>query len=153
MSSWPDVVSLLATRCLYPAGTSDQRSAWPKGWQNVKLTQSVIYWRGLSDLHAKRTSENLNTLYMSYFGSQRSCLRKTSELQGTYNSDKNYNTYRSYNVITIWKCYHLSSAMISAELKRKLEGCLAFGPADQWKCSLVGSWSFANSLSLRLSIA
>ena len=30
-STWPDVVPLLPTRCLYLGGTSDWRSAWPKG--------------------------------------------------------------------------------------------------------------------------
>ena len=40
MSSWPEAVPPLTARCLYQGGTSDQRSAWPKGWQNVKLTWS-----------------------------------------------------------------------------------------------------------------
>ena len=35
--------------------------------------------RGPSDLCAKRTSENLNILCVSYFASQRSFLRKTNE--------------------------------------------------------------------------
>ena len=38
MSRWHYVVPLLATRCLYQGGTSDQRSAWSQGWPNVKLT-------------------------------------------------------------------------------------------------------------------
>ena len=37
MSSWPDVVLLLVTRCHYQWGTSDCRSVWPKGSPNVKL--------------------------------------------------------------------------------------------------------------------
>ena len=38
ISSWHNVVSLLATRCLYCGGISDKRPAWPKGWPNIKLT-------------------------------------------------------------------------------------------------------------------
>ena len=41
ISSWHYVVPLLTTRCLYQGGTSDWRSAWPKGWPNVKLTLNV----------------------------------------------------------------------------------------------------------------
>ena len=37
VSSWPDVILLFATRCLY-WGMSHWRSAWPKGWPNVKMT-------------------------------------------------------------------------------------------------------------------
>ena len=41
-SAWPkgwlNVVSLLATRWFYQGGMSDQKSAWSKGWPNVKLT-------------------------------------------------------------------------------------------------------------------
>ena len=134
MSSWPDILPLLATKCLYQGyiwpkvgltqrmtkcqldltyyhswplnastrGTSDQKSVWPKGWPNVNLTwhitnlghqmpllwvhltkgqpypeiwQKVSTWPkassmgGLSDLSAKRISENFNTLYISCFAS------------------------------------------------------------------------------------
>ena len=37
-STGPNLALVLTTRCLYQGSTSDQRSAWPKGWQNVKLT-------------------------------------------------------------------------------------------------------------------
>ena len=36
-STRPNLVPLLAARCLYQGGTSDWRSAWPKGWPNIKL--------------------------------------------------------------------------------------------------------------------
>ena len=44
MSTWPDVVLLFTTGCLYLGGTSDWRSAWPKGGQNVKLTWQYQSW-------------------------------------------------------------------------------------------------------------
>ena len=134
MSSWPDVVLLLATRCLYlvvclSSGQPDLTLywSWPPGastgvhlsWvcANVKLTlcsgtlghwmhlwgvhlssgqpgltqfwagyiwlvlllaTRCLYW-GLSDLSAKRTSENLKTLCISCFASQRSFLWKTNK--------------------------------------------------------------------------
>ena len=37
------LVPLIASRCCYHGGTSYLRSAWPKGWPNVKLT-----WCGIS---------------------------------------------------------------------------------------------------------
>ena len=37
ISEWPDVVPFLATRCS-SGSTSDQISAWFKGWTNIKMT-------------------------------------------------------------------------------------------------------------------
>ena len=59
-STRPNLVSVLATRCLY-GGYMTERSTWHKGWPNVKLTRDASMG-GTSDLRAKRTSENLNTL-------------------------------------------------------------------------------------------
>ena len=58
MSSWPDVVWLLTTRCLFPGGPSD--------------------------LSAKWTSETLNKLCVLGIASQRSFLWKTNKRPGPY---------------------------------------------------------------------
>ena len=72
-----NLVPVLATRCLYHGGTSDWRWTWSKGWPNVKLTYDVPIG-GPSDLSAKRTYENFNTLGVWGLASLRSFLRKTN---------------------------------------------------------------------------
>ena len=76
MSSWPDEVLFLATKCLYEGYI----------WAQVNCTQlsttlghKMPVPGGSSDLSTKRTSENSNTLCISCFASQRSFLRKTNE--------------------------------------------------------------------------
>ena len=72
----PNLVLLLATRCLY----------WGYIWAPVNWTQlsTTLGHRmplqgGPSDLSTKRTSENLNTLCVSCFASQKSFLQKSKQ--------------------------------------------------------------------------
>ena len=76
-SNRPNLVPVLATRCLYWRGTFELRSTGPN--LVPVLATRCLYWGYTSDLSAKRTSENLNTLCISCFASQRSFLRKTNK--------------------------------------------------------------------------
>ena len=60
-----------------PRGTSELRSTGPK--LVPLLAMRCLYQGGPSDLSARRTSENLNTLGVLGLASQRSFLRRTNE--------------------------------------------------------------------------
>ena len=76
-SAWPEVVSNLAMRCLYWG--YDQRSAWPKYLTKFQPDLKPQLQGDPSDLSAKMTLENLNTLYILGLASQRSFLQKTKK--------------------------------------------------------------------------
>ena len=63
MSTWPEVVSHLATRylCLRGHGTSDQRSVWLKVWWNVNLTQGLTQGVHLTKGQPDPKSEQMST--------------------------------------------------------------------------------------------
>ena len=112
MSSWPEVVPLLATRC-HNGGISDQRSAWPKDLRkSFNLTQSLIYRGGPSDLSARRTSENLNTLCILGLASLRFFLQKANKVQvhiscqwaTVYTPEKNMCTQQAESLNHKQKC-------------------------------------------------
>ena len=77
MSSWPDIVPFLATRCLYWG--RNLSSGQPDLTEDHSRLLDASTGGNPSDLIAKRTSEILNTLFVSCFASHRSFLRKTNE--------------------------------------------------------------------------